>query len=176
MSIKNYFRIEGDAAHIYLTQGKEAIIDLDDLERVLRYRWYARKEGNNFYVVSKTNSKNNKQINLHKFLTGYTSTDHKDHDGLDNRRSNLREVTQQENNFNTRKRPKPTTSRWKGVCYNKRYKNWRAQIQINGKQTHLGSFQNEEDATMTYNEAAILHFGEFAALNDNPLNHNPEFS
>jgi hypothetical protein len=93
--------------------------------------------------------------------------DHVNGDGLDNRRANLRVATRAENQRNTRGRPQHRASMHKGValCAGKRVRPWRATIQIDGHQVHLGYFGEEEDAARAYNAAALLHFGEFAFLN-----------
>ena len=90
--------------------------------------------------------------------------DHMDHDTKNNSLSNLRWVTNQQNNMNTTKQNN-TSSRYKGVCWHKRDKKWHSRIQINGKKIHIGSFNSEEEAAISYNEKAIELFGEFSSLN-----------
>src|SRR5699024_11844646 len=46
-----------------------------------------------------------------------------------------------------------STSRYKGVSWDKSRRRWRADIKVNGKQVHLGRFENEEDAAQRYNQA-----------------------
>ena len=76
---------------------------------------------------------------------------------VDNRRSNLRNVSRSQNNANQRKRA-GCTSRYKGVCWFKRDEKWRAQIRVNRRGIHLGLFVNETEAAEAYNEAHQHHF------------------
>ncbi len=91
--------------------------------------------------------------------------DHIDHDRSNNTIGNLRWVSRTENNQNCVKR-KNATARYKGITWHKAANKWAAQIQINGKKTHLGCFDDEKDAARAYNEAAIRHFGEYALVNE----------
>jgi outer membrane protein assembly factor BamD (BamD/ComL family) len=61
---------------------------------------------------------------------------------------------------------KGSSSKYKGVAWHKRHKKWNAQIQINGKQKHLGYFTSEEEAALAYNKEAIKLFGEHALINE----------
>jgi hypothetical protein len=90
--------------------------------------------------------------------------DHINGNGLDNRKSNLRICTHQQNCENSRKRKK-SFSKYKGVYWSKNAKKWVAQITIDGKSKHLGYFELEEDAAAAYDKAAVKYFGEFACLN-----------
>jgi hypothetical protein len=90
--------------------------------------------------------------------------DHRNLNGLDNRRSNLRLATHGENNQNKRKR-KGASSRYIGVSFEKRIKKWSARIMYKGKAIWLGNFKNEIDAALAYDKAARKYYGEFARLN-----------
>jgi hypothetical protein len=90
--------------------------------------------------------------------------DHRNTNGLDNRRSNLRLATYSQNNCNKAKR-KNTSSRYVGVCFNKQLKRWGAYIKPQGKKIFLGYFDNEIDAAHAYDAAARKYHGEFARLN-----------
>ena len=83
---------------------------------------------------------------------------------------NLRLATSSQNNANRAKqksiRGKPTTSQYKGVSWFKRDKKWKATICVNKKSIYLGMYENEKDAAIAYNKAAIDYFGEFACLNE----------
>lgn len=90
-------RIEGDVAYVPLTQGKEAIIDAEDAERVGTKRWHAMmtSDGKRWYARG-----GSERIYLHRFIVDPDRKDYIDHwngDGLDNRRSNLRSATNQQN-------------------------------------------------------------------------------
>lgn len=92
--------------------------------------------------------------------------DHKNSNGLDNRRSNLRRATLEQNKQNGIKR-KQGTSRFKGVFGRPRVSGmaYYAYITVNHKRLHLGTFNTETDAARTYNAAARKYFGKFANLN-----------
>jgi hypothetical protein len=85
--------------------------------------------------------------------------------GLLNIKSNLRIVTIQQNAMN-KKSYKGSSSKYKGVGWDKWAKKWKAQIQTNGKSKHLGLFTSEEEAAEAYNKEAIKLFGEHALLNE----------
>jgi hypothetical protein len=91
--------------------------------------------------------------------------DHKDGDGLDNRKENLRIVTSAQNQQNRRKISRKTTSKYKGVYFRRENKKYCALICCKGKRMHLGYFDNEIDAAKAYDQAAKKFFGEFARLN-----------
>lgn len=106
---------------------------------------------------------------MHRAILGInskTKVDHKDGDGLNNQRQNIRVATTSQNGGNRRKQAKPTSSKFKGVCWHKRDKVWQVMIMANGKYTYVGFFQSEVEAAMAYNKAATSLFGEFAHLNE----------
>lgn len=91
--------------------------------------------------------------------------DHINHNKLDNRKTNLRICTNQQNQMN-RKSNKVGTSKYKGVSFDKTFGKWRAAIMFNKKYIHIGRFMCEHEAAKAYNERAKKLFGEFAYLND----------
>jgi len=93
--------------------------------------------------------------------------DHRDGDGLNNRRENLRLASHAENIRNQRK-PDNNTSGHKGACWRKDVRKWVAQIGIDGKLKHLGYFDNIEDAAAAYREAADKYHGNFANYGEIP--------
>ena len=149
---------------IPLTQGRFAIVDAEDYEWLKQYKWHTDKAQNTYYAVSQ---KNRKGFKMHRLITGAPKglfVDHRDHNGFNNRRDNLRLCTNKENQQN--KRPmRGKTSRYKGVHRCKSRKMFRAKIRHNGKQMHLGYFENEIDAAKAYDKKAREFFGEFAFLN-----------
>ena len=95
--------------------------------------------------------------------------DHKKHNKLDNRKSQLRISTHIQNAHNSKKQKRQTSSKFKGV-YTPRdsrwMKKWRAYIDISPKnRLNLGCFNNEIEAAKAYNRSAKIHFGKFASLN-----------
>ncbi len=154
---------------IELTQGKVAIIDDKDFPIVANYKWYAFQSKHDWYaqVHIKGNNKRT-SLQMHRLIIGVLPSiqiDHIDHNGLNNRRSNLRFATNQQNNFN-RKSHVNSSSKYKGVSWKKRERKWVAQISIKGKNKHLGYYANEKEAAMAYNKVALKLFGNFAYLND----------
>jgi hypothetical protein len=91
--------------------------------------------------------------------------DHINRDRLDNSLSNLRWCTCQENNQNASKKSSVTSSKYRGVSWNKEHGKWRATASINYKQKQIGYFNSEEEAAIAYNSFISLHHGEFANLN-----------
>jgi hypothetical protein len=89
--------------------------------------------------------------------------DHINMDRTDNRWVNLRLVTRSQNLANRRKLS-TNKSGYKGVCWHKRSRAWRAQIKHEGKVRYLGQFATPELAHKAYCEAAELHFGTYRRL------------
>lgn len=144
-----------------LSQGKVAVIDFSDFEKVGRAKWFASRDGNTFYAHREVRGRTRR---LHRELLDApagTQVDHKDGDGLNNCRGNLRLCTGAENTRNQRHRA--GSSQFKGV-YRHRGK-WSARILVDGKRKHLGCFLSEIDAAYAYDIAAKQHFGEFARPN-----------
>ena len=97
-------------------------------------------------------------------LSDLPCVDHQDRNSLNNHLSNLRWCTRKENQQNMSKR-KNTSSVYKGVSFYKPLNKWKAKIQSNGQQIHLGYFTDETDAGRAYDRKAIELFREFAVLN-----------
>ena len=151
---------------ILLTQGKTARVDDSDYVLVSQVRWYAARHGFLWYAQRHSSRVDGRQrtIFLHHAIMGAIRVDHKDGDGLNCQRNNLRPASAQQNACNRRKHM-TTTSRFKGVTKHSSGK-WQAQIQVNKKSLYLGLFLSEHEAACVYDQAASLHFKEFAALNE----------
>ncbi len=81
--------------HSKLYPGKVALVDDEDYELVSAYRWYPHKTYcNTFYAEITARG----HLSMHQLITGYAQTDHKDHNGLNNQRDNLRDATHPTNN------------------------------------------------------------------------------
>lgn len=171
-----HIKIDGDAVLIPLSKGKHkrckyARIDHDDLDRVIRHKWYAKASGKTFYGHS-TSGKNlpRHHRQLHMFIARAhpgQRVDHRNGDGLDCRKENLRAATVQQNAFNAVKTDSPhVTSKFKGVSRSPSSGKWIAQIKRDGVPHALGVFEKEEDAARAYDEAAARLFGDFAKTND----------
>jgi hypothetical protein len=153
---------------IQLTNNHFALIDEQDFETINQRRWYAVKLRNSLYAVSSNHPSNKVFTKMHRMILGVTDpmvfVDHINHNGLDNRRSNLRICTAQQNNMNAKKRK--GLWKYKGVAFDSRSNYWYARIRHNNKLIHIGTFQTIEDAAYAYNQKAVQLFGQFACLND----------
>lgn len=90
--------------------------------------------------------------------------DHVDNNPLNNRIENLREATPSQNRMNTSK-VKNTTSGFMGVSWHKKNKKWAVAIRINGKKKFVGNFDDEIEAALAYNKAALERDPNFSKLN-----------
>ena len=108
----------------------------------------------------------NKSYSAHRlawlFVYGFMPQmiDHKNNISGDNRMSNLRESNKSTNAMN-QKKTNGCSSKFKGVTFMKRDKNWQARIGLNGKRIYLGSFDTEEEAHKAYCSGGKILFGEF---------------
>ena len=154
---------------IPLTQGKFALVDEEDWEwlqamtpwhicanyaRRLRRRGLGSRKQQHYY--------------MHRIVINAPDdrlVDHINGNTLDNRKSNLRQATSQENNRN-RMVSASNTSGYKGVCWHKVARKWQVEITVGGRQIYLGLFLSREGAARAYNEAALAYFGEFAKINE----------
>jgi hypothetical protein len=154
---------------IHLSEGKYALVDQTDFYRINNLDWFAKEDFDSIYAVRffKRHGKNSKLLSMHRFIYNPPAglvVDHRNCNGLDNRRENLRPATRSQNTCNTPKR-KNTTSRFVGVHFSKKSKKWVAQIKYKGGKKWLGYFDNEIDAARVYDLAAVKYHGEFARLN-----------
>ncbi len=154
---------------IELTQGKVSLVDEEDFEYLNQWKWYAQKDyKNGNYYAQRHDSQNNKKIVLmHKEILGVENkkqVDHKDGDGLNNQRTNLRPSSHSQNHSNT-ERYKNNKSGYKGVSWNKHSKKYLAQTSIDGKILVIGYFDSPEDAATAYNTVANQLHGDFTRPN-----------
>jgi len=157
---------------IPLTQGQYAIVDPQDYVSLNQYKWYACKNSNTFYALRngpRREDGKRRAIHMHRVVLPVPEemvVDHINHNGLDNRRANLRAATIAENRRNWRKRRKGMyTSRYKGVWWNKSSKKWVSTLGVDGVKKYLGRFEDEIEAAKVYDEAARKYQGEFAEPN-----------
>lgn len=134
-------------------------IDLECIDLIKDIKWYLHNDGY---------ARNRKIGSMHRYIMNASNNmviDHINHDTLDNRRKNLRECTQHQNQMNMSINNK-NTSGHSGVGKLSSGK-WRARIYINGKEKHLGVFNTYDEACNARRQAEIDYFGEFAPhLND----------
>lgn len=151
--------------YVPLSHGKVAVVDNADYTLVSQYKWRATQSHDHlWYAVTGSRP----YLTMHALILGTVGKahiDHRDRDGLNNQRYNLRECTLSQNAANRRKRS-GSVSQFKGVGWNIVVKKWIARIRKDGIAYHLGYFVNEEDAARAYNVAAARLFGEFANLNE----------
>lgn len=157
-----------------LTQKQVAMVDNIDFEYLNQYNWSAAYNNHikGFYAVRCkyigmiNGKKKNKMTRMHRLIMEKTLgrelkeseiVDHINHDPLDNRRKNLRVVSQRQNHQNLKSNQ---TSKYPGVFWEKNVKKWRAKIEIEGKQKHLGLFTNEREAAKAYEQACRELVGE----------------
>lgn len=149
---------------IPLTQGQFAIVDDEDFAWLSQWKWFARKVRNTFYAARSVRENGKKRfIHMHRLVNNTPDgllTDHKNGDGLDNRRENLRDATLSQNAGNVGPRPQGTTS-VKGIYFDKARGQWAADIQYEKKRTRLGRFQTQAAAMAAYDTAAKRLFGQF---------------
>jgi hypothetical protein len=157
-------RVEGDVAFVPLSNGQEAIIDAADLHLVDGWNWAAKVRPWTTYAGRTAYDGNAKtDVKLHRIILGASGAqivDHKNGNGLDNRRTNLRIVTASQNAQNAAKR-KDNSSGCKGVGFHKKIGLWEAYINASGKRLNLGYHASPEQANAAYLKASAEMHGEF---------------
>ena len=155
----------GRLVFIKLTRGKWAIIDAGDYIKVSKYRWYAHTQYEIWYAcMGQYSGDKHSTVGMHKLICPTSlHVDHRNGNGLDNRRKNLRPATHAENQQNAHIRS-DNTSGCKGVYYASKESKWKAQIRINGARIRLGTFATKQEAKAAYDLAALNNFGEFSRI------------
>lgn len=157
--------------HGKYARGRVALVDDEDYDLVMQYRWNVwepkmapgRRPEGPYAITNIRIDGRQRSVRMHKLLTGWPLTDHKNHNGLDNRRSNLRPATPGQNAQNARPRLE-CSSRYKGVSRAPRGL-WLAYIDADGQHHQLGYFASELEAAYTHDAAARELHGEFACPN-----------
>lgn len=147
-----------------------AFIDDEDFSKVMKHKWYVDECGKNSYARTFISYKSKsgwrtRSCSMHRMLLKPPEkfdVDHINGNGLDNRRSNLRICTREQN---LRNRKINKTKGVKGVHWHETAEKWCAQITHNGKCQHIGLFQDRDEAAKAYDNKAKELFGEFANLN-----------
>lgn len=168
-SVKNSYEIRGDVAVIFLNSHKygpmETVISTNKFERAMNFTgtWGVQWEPKTQSFYCKGSLKSNGKyttIRLHRRITNAPENmqvDHKNHDTLDNTNENLRIVTNAQNQQNRKGAPRSSSSRVRGVHWEKRRRKWRAYIYKNNKLIHLGYFDSISDAEKTVKSCRAKH-------------------
>ena len=165
---------------IPLTRGLVAIVDDEDFERVSGWRWRALRAHRaslgvrTWYAFRQWKQAGQRHYTyLHRVILNVEDgfdVDHRDGNGLNCQKDNLRVASRRQNLQNRRRLNEHKSSRFKGVCWDRSRSMWTAYIRWGGSDgrsplRHLGRFLDEEAAARAYDAAAKEHFGEFASLN-----------
>lgn len=153
--------------------GKIVFIDDSDFEKIKDFTWGLAEGKKTFYararvMVDRLSEIGTKHVRMHRLIMGVaedTQIDHINHNGLDNRRENLRIANDHQQGANKRIQCGSTTG-FKGVTFIKKKGLYKPRIRVNGKLIGGRSTKNIYDAAVQYNEMAIKHFGEFACINE----------
>lgn len=168
----NTYDLTGEYGIGYTLKGEEFYFDLEDYNKIKDYCWSKNKKG---YIMS-TDGKTRKTILLHRIVTDCPDGLLPDHihgkdTRCDNRKSNLRICTTQENGMNSALSTN-NTSGVTGVTWHKRDMVWQARIKVNYKYIHLGYFDNFEDAVKARKDAEEKYFGEYSYDNSQSYKEN----
>lgn len=153
---------------IPLTQGKFAMVDNADYEAVSQFKWHAEKGRHGFYAVRNIiRADGKKRIQyLHQFLMpGVPQIDHRDGNGLNNQRCNIRPATHQLNGRGFRSKEFGATSQFRGVSWNQKRQKWETQIFVAGKRVFLGYFTDEIESAIARDKATLKYYGPDAQFN-----------
>lgn len=134
-----------------------AIVDAADADWVNQWRWCL--DGNGYASRGVRHSGRTRQFQLHRELLGLTrgdgfEGDHIDRNHLNCRRYNLR-VVRRPGNTQNKSSYAGSTSAYRGVSWTADRGRWQAQIQVNGKKTHLGFFSDEHEAAEVARAARV---------------------
>jgi hypothetical protein len=149
-------------------------VDAGDWEKVRGYRWCVHSHRWHAHhkeavyastSVSRDDGKRTVLLMHCLLLPSCQQVDHRDGNGLNNRRDNLRPATHSQNQANRRKPKHGVTSQYTGVYWQKARGKFVANIKVNKKKLALGYFTSEVEAAKAYDTAALKYFGEFARLN-----------
>lgn len=137
--------------------------------RIADLKWKPLIKDHTTYAVNHlaTDPEHERELRLHRVIMCASSrqlVDHRDGNGLNCCRENLR-LTDSSGNAWNRAASLGFSSRFKGVSLNRMTGKYEASIRFQRKKKHLGLFTDEESAAHAYDEAAMIHFGEFARLN-----------
>jgi hypothetical protein len=145
-----------------------ASVDDEDYQRIKDIAWYIDKSKRQFYLKAKIRVNGKlKGISMHRYIMNFPKKgiDHKDGNGLNNKKNNLRICTNKQNSRNSQM-PTRNTTGFKGVRFAKKEQKYHARVVVNGNMISGGLYTNILRAAKKYNEMALQYFGEFAKLNE----------
>ena len=153
---ENLWRIVDDCAICSISAGIDFIVDAEDYDRLKDIKWYL----DTGYI------RNSRHIRIHRFILNNPKgfIDHINGNVFDNRKSNLRVCTPEENTLNRGAQSNNKTG-YKGVCYDKSRGKYKADIKRGEKKICIGRFETAEEAAHAYDRKAIELHGEFARTN-----------
>ena len=167
--LNKIFYLEGEPCRkIPLTRGYYAIVDARNYIWLMKFPWHLHWSGpdHRFYAVAYI-AKLKRTVRMHRMILGLLRSpkqgDHRNGNGLDNRESNLRTATPKQSAANTKKRSDNTTG-FIGVCKLASGRFF-AQIQNDGRNRYLGTFDTSKEAALAYDCEARRLRGDFAVLN-----------
>lgn len=162
---------EEKTREVPLTRGYVALVSVEDYERVIPFKWNVRIDPKKRTQYAQRNVKRPDGTytteKMHRFILNApkgVEVDHVNNNGLDNTRGNLRLANHAENQQN-KGLFRNNTSGYKGVAWHKATGKWQARISIDGKNKHLGLFEDAISAALCYDKAAKEYQKEFAVLN-----------
>ena len=145
----------------------DCLINTEDYLLVGSHWWRATKARHTFYAQTVAYKRDGTEtsISMHRLLIpDAAEVDHADHNGLNNKRDNIRPSTASQNHSNINIK-RGLSSRFIGVCWDKTNRKFLSSIRINGRKKTLGRFDSEEEAARVRDKAAKEHHKEFAVLN-----------
>jgi hypothetical protein len=149
---------------IYTSKAEEIVIDDEDYDYLNQFSWRINRDG--YAITCKVGEK--ADVYMHRLLLGATNfstkVDHINKNRADNRKENLRICTNVQNSYNARKTSSPTTSKYKGVSFDKSRSKWVAYIRADRKSRFLGRFNTEKEAYDARVIASLHLHGDFASL------------
>lgn len=168
-SYKNKYRFVEDYCYIdcFNTKGiltGSLMVDIDDYDLVKEYQWHIEnsREGLQYGQASTNGKLPTKTIRIHRLIVPNSfQIDHINHNGLDNRRKNLRACNNRENNCNKNFSKKLPKSGYTGIRYNDKSKSYYVRIMVNKKEISLGHFKSLDEAIDARRKGEIKYFGIF---------------
>lgn len=141
--------------------GEKILVDDEDFDRVNQHSWWRLKKPSGLVYAQTeiTTNGRRRSVRLARFVMRIRSrkkeVDHRNGDGLDNRKENLRVLVLGKNRFGFCRKRKGATSRYRGVSWNRAHKKWWAAVEKHGRYHFLGLHDDEKQAALAYNKKAI---------------------